>query len=292
MPSITTWSRLEPRTAGDDIARRLRRAGARSAVAAGAAVAGRRVPGEDAGTPIVARWRARVTPMTRFVAGPIPLEHPARRGAVRRRIASRWRRWSSAAARSSRRPSPGSTGCASRSRAGSTSCGCSSSRRLTSDYAEGFRSAVRRCRRSPTDQRAALDPETIAYADLVAGRALDGRRLRAALGDPANPRLDPRCTSRRATRPRSRAACRAWLAWSDALFNEPTPTDQTLAARPDGVHVLARRRGSATTSFGERTLTAQQYADGTLDWYSFDLNGDINMGTGQRRAGRRSSPAP
>ena len=28
--------------------------------------------GEDAGTPIVARWRARVAPMTRYVPGPIP----------------------------------------------------------------------------------------------------------------------------------------------------------------------------------------------------------------------------
>ena len=48
--------------------------------------------------------------------------------------------------------------------------------------------------------------------------------------------------------------------------------------------------------FGERTLTARQYADGTLDWYSFDLNGDINMGTGQDAPGeivtRTVIPAP
>src|SRR5262249_35143220 len=31
--------------------------------------------------------------------------------------------------------------------------------------------------------------------------------------------------------------------------------------------------------YGERTLTAEQYADGTLDWYSFDLNLEVNMGT-------------
>ena len=31
--------------------------------------------------------------------------------------------------------------------------------------------------------------------------------------------------------------------------------------------------------YGERTLTAEQYADGTLDWYAFDVNGEINMGT-------------
>jgi hypothetical protein len=48
--------------------------------------------------------------------------------------------------------------------------------------------------------------------------------------------------------------------------------------------------------FGERTLTARQYADGTLDWYSFDLNGDINMGTGRDAPGeiliRTVIPAP
>ena len=41
------------------------------------------------------------------------------------------------------------------------------------------------------EQRAVLDPEALAYAELVAGRALDGRRLREELGDPAAPHLRP-----------------------------------------------------------------------------------------------------
>src|SRR6476659_9967009 len=72
MPSITTWSRIEPRTSGADID-----VGYAARVHDPLWLLARQwqvgeFQGEDAGTPIVARWRARVAPMTRFVAGPIP----------------------------------------------------------------------------------------------------------------------------------------------------------------------------------------------------------------------------
>jgi hypothetical protein len=48
--------------------------------------------------------------------------------------------------------------------------------------------------------------------------------------------------------------------------------------------------------FGERPLSAEQYADGLLDWYSFDLNLNINTGTGDDPPGdliaRTVLPAP
>src|SRR4051794_8773207 len=70
MSSLTTWSRLEPRTYED----------------ADAGYAARvqdplwfltrqwqlgEFQGEDAGTPIVARWRGQVSPLSRYRAGPI-----------------------------------------------------------------------------------------------------------------------------------------------------------------------------------------------------------------------------
>jgi hypothetical protein len=152
----------------------------------------------------------------------------------------------------------------------------------------------------PTDEeRARLDPETLGYAELVAGRALDARRLRTALGDPANPRLESALQIDPGDRADVVAAYRAWVAWSDSLFSEPgagAPQDgQTW--QPDRLeHPFSLSTRLGDDVFGERTLTAQQYADGTLDWYSFDLNGDINMGTGQDAPGtvttRAVIPAP
>ena len=70
MPSITTWSRIEPQTSDDT--------GYSARVHDPLWLLARQwqvgeFQGEDSGTPIVARWRARVSPMTRFVAGPIPI---------------------------------------------------------------------------------------------------------------------------------------------------------------------------------------------------------------------------
>ena len=103
MPSITTWARLEPQTAADDIA-----TGFAARVHDPLWLLARQwqvgeFQGEDAGTPIVARWRARVTPMTRYVAGTDPAEHPARCAEVRCRMPCRWRRWSSGSRCDSRR---------------------------------------------------------------------------------------------------------------------------------------------------------------------------------------------
>ena len=73
MASITSWSRIEPRTSGTNID-----VGYAARVHDPLWLLARQwqvgeFQGEDAGTPIVARWRARVKPMTRFHAGPIPI---------------------------------------------------------------------------------------------------------------------------------------------------------------------------------------------------------------------------
>src|SRR5215468_9053703 len=71
MPSITTWARIEPQPPVADIA-----TGYAALVADPLWMLARQwqvgeFQGEDAGTPVVARWRARVKSMTRYHAGPI-----------------------------------------------------------------------------------------------------------------------------------------------------------------------------------------------------------------------------
>jgi hypothetical protein len=293
MPSITNWARVEPRTAGTNID-----IGFAARVHDPFWMLARQwqvgeFQGEDAGTPIVARWRARVKSMTRYHAGPIkpntqltaakfdpdsvPLEALVERQPLQQSATV-----------------DGLDGLRLAVESGQHFLRLLGLRQMTRNYDKAFRSlyAVPKL----TDaQRAALDPDTIAYADLVADRALDGRRLKTALGAPANPTLDVALHIAAGDKLEVATAYRAWLAWADALFYQPSPDEQTW--QPDRMEYtfsLSTRLGD--DQFGERTLTASQYVDGTLEWYSFDLNGDINMGTSGDKPGdiltRTVIPAP
>ena len=290
MPSITTWTRLEPQVSGTDIA-----TGYAAPVHDPMWFLARQwqvgeFQGEDAGTPIVARWRARVAPMTRYVAGPIPPNTILSAGPYDESLPLQVQVERQPLTQSA--TAPGLDGLRLAVEGGLHFLRLLRLQSTASDHSAAFTSAY------PvpplTDaQRAAADPETVSYADLVAGRALDGRRLRTALGNPANPRLDPALHIPAGDVAEVLEAARAWLAWSDSLFSPPG----SQAWQPDRMEytfTLATQLND--DRFGERNLTAPQYADGGLDWYSFDFNGDINTGTGNDPPGaivaRTVLPAP
>ena len=245
MPSITTWSRLEPQTSGRR--RRRRRRGYAARVHDPLWLLARQwqvgeFQAEDGGTPIVARWRARVAPMTRFVVGPIPtntqLDAP-RFDAGSVPLETLVERQPCVAP--TRRTAPRGRG---RPALPATARRCSAAQRPRT----GVRRGLRRAR---PDRRAARRPRPrdAGVRRLVAGRALDGRRLRAALGDPADPapRRRPR-TIDAGDRAEVVGPTARWVAWRDALFSEPGRDQATgLAAGPDGVRLLALAPGSATT---------------------------------------------
>jgi hypothetical protein len=282
MPSITTWWRLEPQTAGED-------------VALGYAAQGHdplwllprqwqvaEFQGEDAGTPIIARWRARVSPVTRYVAGPIPPNTSVDAGPYDASLPLQTQVERQPLAQSA--TAEGLDGLRLAVESGLQFLRFLRLQYTSEDRTDAFTTAY------PvlplTDQqRAAADPETVSYADFVAGRALDGRRLRTAFGNPANPRLDPALDITPGDRAEALEAARAWLAWEDSLFSLPVPADQAWQSdRLEYKFNLSTRLGDDV--FGERTLTAAQYDDGALDWHSFDFNGQVNMGTGH------DQPAP
>ena len=135
---------------------------------------------EDAGTPIVARWRARVKPMTRFHAGPIPIntqldaaKFDADAIPLETLVERQLLQQSATAA--------GLDGLRLAVETGQHFLRMLRLQVTTGDYATAFRTLYAMPPLTEK-QRAALDQETIAYADLVADRALDGRRLRTALG--------------------------------------------------------------------------------------------------------------
>lgn len=289
MASITTFSRLEPQTRRGDVT-----VGAAAPVRDPLWLLARQwqvgeFAGHDGGTPIVARWRGVAAPPTRFVAGPIApetqLDAPrfdpdaAPLESLIERVTA---------------PLP-----------------------VVADTADGLRLAVDTGRHflalldrqaTSRDYRAdflaryalvmpddlgALDPATAAFARLHADRSLDGRRLRAELLGRDVPRLD------RAIEPGDvaevRQASAAWSAWLVTVFDEAAPEMACWQpARFEYTASMAARRSS--DPFGETTLTAPRYERDTIDWYEFDVNGEVNLGTRPVEAGptvtRTLVPAP
>lgn len=275
MPSLTTWARLEPRDVGEDIA-----TGYAARVHDPLWLLTRQwqlgeFQGQDGGTPVVARWRARSSPLTRFEAGPIPwntvLTAPTfdANAVPLQTLVERQptQRASSVAGLDGLRLA--------------VEAGQHFLRLVKLTVSTDYRATFVALYAVPSltdDQRAGADADTVAYAGLVSGRALDGRRLRAGLGDPAAPRLDAALQISTADKPKVLAAAVTWLAWYDALFSEPDPAARSWQPdRMEYAFTLSTRLGD--DQFGERPLSAEQYADGALDWYSFDLNLNINTGT-------------
>jgi len=279
MPSITSWARLEPQCAGTDI-----EPGLAARIHDPLWLMARQWQlgeylGEDTGTPIVARWRGQVAMLNRCHLGAaqpntqiqterydgnrMPLETLVERQRIQPAASA------APSAEGLRLAVEGGQHFLRLLRAQPTAGG---------DYGEAFIAAYA-VPALTAAQREGLDAPTLRYADLVAGRALDGRRLRAALqAGGGTPRIDPALGVQPGDLAEVTLACTTWLAWSSSLFSEPAPEAQAWQPeRMEYAFSLATRL--ADDRFGERTLTAEQYADGTLDWYSFDLNLEVASGT-------------
>ena len=161
MASITTFARLEPQPRRGDVT-----VGAAAPVHDPMWLLARQwqvgeFAGHDGGSPIVARWRGVAAAPTRFVAGPIPPEHRARRAPVRPARPRRWSRSSSASPRRCRSTPTRPPGSASRSTPAGTSCALLGQQVTSRDYRADFlaryvlampsRRAARRAR--PGDRR-------------------------------------------------------------------------------------------------------------------------------------------
>lgn len=123
------------------------------------------------------------------------------------------------------------------------------------------------------EQRSQLDSGSARSFDLLAGRVPNGDLLYADLRGsgatlPAEPVIDP------ADVPLVKAAAAEWLAWYESLFSEPAAGDSSwLDERLEYAFSVAAR-----TSAGEKTLIAREYIDGQLDWYAFNSASELSLG--------------
>ena len=192
---------------------------------------------EDGGTPVVARWRGTVSPLTRYHLGPIPPDSPADSPEVRagRRFPSR--RSSSVNRSPCRcRPHHPATACDSGWRPASTSYACWHSSRPP--VTTPTRSGVPTLCCPPRKRRTRA---TASYVGLMAGRALDGRRLQGRAAGSRAAALARTTRSTPAIGPRSRTSARPGSAGSTSCSAEPDTDAGGMAAGAAGVRLLRGR---------------------------------------------------
>ncbi len=134
---------------------------------------------------------------------------------------------------------------------------------------------------SPAAPDAVPDPATRRFAATMTGRALDGRRLEAAAreGGAASVSADPTLAIEPGDRAEVTDAVARWLAWYEGAFTEPrsAEADPWIPARMEYAVSVAGRLSEKPED--ERTLTAVEYDGGAIDWSSFDVNAEVNVGT-------------
>lgn len=291
MASITTYFRLEPDPLRPDVT-----VGATAPVHDPLWLLARQwqlgeFAAQDGGTPVVARWRGVAAEPTRFVAGPIPpntqLQAPGF-AALAAPLETLIERAGS--------PLPSSADTLAGLRLGVDTgrlfLRLLAAQTVSRDYAP----ALLRAFAVPgygDDELADLDAATTGYARLHGGRSLDGRRLRGELAGRPQPRIDE--TVAPGDVAELRAACADWLRLVADLFDDVDPAAECWQpARFEHTASMAARLG--TSPFDETTLTAHRYDSDVLDWYEFDVNGEVNLGTLPAEAGpavvRTVMPAP
>ncbi len=125
------------------------------------------------------------------------------------------------------------------------------------------------------------DSAVLRFVRCMAGRTLDARRLAAALrtGTAAAIAANPALNIDAGDRAEVAQTASAWLAWYDDLTIEPESAaqDAWLPERMEYAVSIAARLSSRPED--EVTLSAGEFYDGVLDWSSFDVNAEVNVGT-------------
>jgi hypothetical protein len=292
-PSITTWTRLEPRSRDAEMKTTLQ-----ARIYDPLWLLARQwqlgeFQGEDNGSPVMARWRAESAKLTRYHSGAIapkdrvdaprydgnhvPLETLVERETIR--------------PATDQISQPENLRLA--ADAGQQFLRLLKQQPLSRDYRDAF------IRQYPfpaltTEQRAALDTDSLSFYDLMASRVPDARRLYAEFRStsPGGIIIAPGLQIAPADLAEVEKVARLWLEWFQAFFSEPEPgTPSWLPERMEYAFSVGTR-----LSDGERVLTAQEYFEGHLDWHAFDLNTEVTLGAATDNAfteiTRTAIPAP
>jgi hypothetical protein len=274
-PSITSWTRLEPRCREADMRTTLS-----ARVFDPLWLLARQwqvgeFQGEDVGTPVLARARAKTATLSRCHLGELPRNtrtqaaaYDAQRMPLEVMVERQRMRPAAASEARMLRLSV---------EAGLHFLRMLESQPLSRNYRTGF---ITRFALQPLDaeQLEAADEPTVRFVQTMVGRALDARRLEAACRASANQMvLDPALRIVAADRAGVEQTAVRWLAWYDSVFSEPADAaDAWIPPRMEYAMSVAGRLSEQAAD--EKALTASEFYDGHLDWSSFDLDLEVNLG--------------
>jgi hypothetical protein len=162
------------------------------------------------------------------------------------------------------------------------------SRNYRDDFVREFPFAV------PADQRAPLDSDSISFIELMSGRVADGRLMAASFRSAGANKIfiSPGLNIAPGDTAEIDQAAQQWLRDSETFFSEPD------TANPSWLPERMEYAFSVSARFpdGERALTAQEYFEGHLDWYAFDVDAKLKLGAENdnafERLTRTAIPAP
>ena len=290
MGSITSWVRLEPRCHDDEQNEAVRARIYDALWMLARQWQAAEFQGEDAGSPMLARWRGDSAPITRYYAGAIA---PNTNTSAPRYDATSMPLEALVERQPLRRPTnEGSLRLAVES--GMHFLRMLDAQPMSRSYRDAF--VERYSVLPPTNAEIeSVDAETLSYWKLMATRAVDARRIVAAFRTAAGKRIPVPASLPIAAGDRAEVdeVIDAWLAQHDSLFTLPE------ADAPDAWN--SERLEYAFSIGGapggdEIPLTATQYAEGHLDWYSVDYDPEINLGAEADKASkplvRAMIPAP
>ena len=122
-----------------------------------------------------------------------------------------------------------------------------------------------------TDERPAMDADSQAYLELVAGRAIDGARLLKQIQDsvPASDVATQLVFGSTDTQAAGEAIA-AWLKWCQETIGPTESSTPRSSWNPERMEYACALAAPADTGNGQIVLTAEEYPGGYLDWYSFD----------------------
>jgi hypothetical protein len=269
MPSITSWTRLEPRTQREDLQDSLaaRLHDPLWQLARQWQIG--ELTAEDAGSPVEVRVRIEHAPLTRYRAGAgttgnapgVPFD--AARTPLEALV--------------EREPVLAAAGTAPNARMASVA-GLHFLRFLAQHGVGQYRDAyvARYALVTPAnDDR--VDAAARRFLAVMGGRVPDGVRLRAdlaaALGRPT-PALPAEPVIAEADRAAVSAAARAWLAWYSTHASEPEGVAP--AWQPERMEYTFALAAPAAS--GETVLIAPEYSEGRLDWQAFDYQAGASLG--------------
>ena len=275
MSSITSWMRLEPQSRNAEMNTSLQ-----ARIYDPLWLLARQwqlgeFQGEDNGSPVMADWHGESGRLMRYHSGPIAANSMVNAPSYDPRSMP----LETLVERETIRPTPGQNGKPEKLRlaaeAGQQFLRMLDRQPLSIDYRAAFVSQYPFPELTP-EQRVSLDTESLGFLDLVGARVPDGRRLYTEFrsGGAGGIVIAPQLQIAPGDLAEVEKAARLWMQWFEKLFSEPETGNPTwLPERLEYAFSVGTRLGD-----GERVLTAQEYSEGHLDWYDFDMNLEVTLG--------------